>query len=351
MDTPATLADALADRGLTPDAVVRATRYYLAERLGDPAVGELRADLAERVPDGAELVEVVAQNPTLLLEAALGVLSAAWEQEGERERIVRVLDDHGGSLPGADALPVAATLVYGLFLLARAGQMTEESTTLGADGSYEHRRIERRGTLAVLLGALTRAPEPPASEPPASGPHPGLPDEGNFTVLQLDIQSSGRMPAAEQSRTAIALRDVIAAGLTDLSVRATDIVRNDQGDAWQVLIPDAAGGLTRIVSELPGRIRKRLHDAEPDLRVRMGIHCGRLRHEQRWAGPALVHVTRIIDDERIKARLRASDRQLLTVLSDRVHDETVMAGYAANVYERATAKVKETNATVWVRLS
>jgi hypothetical protein len=346
MDTPATLADALAARGLTPDAVVRVTRYYLAERLDDPAVGELRDDLAERVPDGAELVEVVAQNPTLLLETALGVLSAAWEQEGERERIVRVLDDHGGSLPAADVLPVAATLVYGLFLLARAGQMSEESTTLGADGSYEHRRIERRGALAILLGALAKA-----SDPPVPGPRPGLPGEGNFTVLQLDIQGSGQMSEAEQSRTAIALRDVIEAGLGDLSVRTVDITRNDHGDAWQVLIPDASGGLTPIVSELPGRIRKRLHDAEPDLRVRMGIHCGRLRHEQRWAGTALVHVTRIIDDERIKGRLRKSDRQLLTVLSDRVHDETVMAGYAANVYERATVKVKETKATVWLRLS
>jgi class 3 adenylate cyclase len=339
MENGTSLAAVLTERGLRPDAVVRATRYYLAERLNDPATGDLREDLAERVADGAELTGLVAGNAQLLRSAALGVLSAAWEQPGERERIVRALDEHGGNLPAADLLPVAATVVYGLFLLARTGHMTDESTTVNRDGTYEHRRIERRGALAILLGALAKAPA-----------QAGASKEGNFTVVQVDIQGSGQMSEADQARATIGLRDLLSASLADVSVGHFDI--NDKGDGWQVLIPDAAGGLTPIVSGLPRLVRKRLTDVPvPGLRVRMGIHCGRLRFEQRWTGGPLVHLARIIDDQRLKTRLEESDKRLLTVISDQAHQETVIAGYAEAAFESATIVVKETTAKVWFTMS
>lgn len=340
MATGSTLADALTERDLRPDDVIRAARFYLAERLHDPATGDLRGHLAERVPDGTELTEVVAQSPRLLLEAALGVLSAAWEQPGERERILRALDEHSGKLPAADQLPVAITLVYGLFLLARTGHVTEESTTLNRDGSYEHRKIELRGALAILLAALTKEKAPASS----------LPGEGTFTVVLLDIQKSGDLRRIDQARATLDLRDILSAALADLSVRPLGI--DDRGDGWRALIPDAAGALTAIVVGLPGLVRKRLGDSPvAGLRVRMGIDCGRLRYDQRWDGDPLVHVARIIDDRGLKDRLGESDKRLLTVLSDRVHHETVIAGYAEAAYERTTVVVKETTAEVWFTMS
>lgn len=350
MQPGASLADALNKRGLRPDDVLRATRYYLAERLDNPAVADLRADVAEQLSDGGELTATVAGDPRLLWEAALGVLSAAWEQTGERDRILRALDDHDGKLPGADLLAMASTLVYGLYLLARTGKVTEERTTLNRDGTYEHRRIERHGAGAILLAALERRPGTP--EP--NQPGPGLPGEGNFTVLLLDIQDSETLSEADQALATAALRDSVTGSLADLAIGGDGIHLADRGDGWQVLIPDAVGTLTSVVSGLPHLLRKRMgENMAPDVRVRIGIHCGRLRFERgdRWTGEPLVHLARILDDEPLKQRLRASGRHLLTVVSDRAHRETVFARYAEPVFESATVTVKKTTATVWLMLA
>jgi len=350
MQPEPTLADVLRERGVRRDALVQATRYYLAERLQDPPAEQLLADLGDQAPIGAELSAEVARNPALLPEVALGVLSAAWERPGERSRIERALDDAGGKLSSAELVPVAITLVYGLFLAVRTGRSFTTTTSMTPDGGYETKTVELQGALAIMVDALRTPPPPPIAPAAGAGVLPG---EGTFTLLLLDIQRSSQIPGAERSPLVTALLSIVHGSLKDVGVVPAQIFTDDAGDGCQVLVPEPAGALTPLVARLPALIGKRLAELRGrPVQVRMGIHTGRLRHDERgWRGTAWDHLERITNAEAIKTRLARSDQRLATVLSDRVHRETVHEGYVDAPYERVQVTRKETTAWVWLMLS
>jgi len=140
------LADELNSRAVDVDGVHQALRYYLAERLDDLPP----EDMLERMYEVAGRAEVdtaradLMGDPRLLESAALVVLSAAWAEESERDRLRAVLAETKGKLPVIEVAIIAVACMYGMYLLATGGRKKyEKTTTHNPDGTFvEKEKIE-----------------------------------------------------------------------------------------------------------------------------------------------------------------------------------------------------------------
>lgn len=152
------LADELNTRTVDTDGVHQAIRYYLAERLDDlppedmleamyTAAGQARVDAA-----CADL----ARDPRLLEDAALVVLSAAWEDESERERVRAVLTETKDKLPVIEVGLIAIACMYGMYLLRTGGIKKSETTVVHKpDGTFERKEKVEYTDPTGPLGAIT----------------------------------------------------------------------------------------------------------------------------------------------------------------------------------------------------
>lgn len=140
------LADELNARAIDTDGVHQAIRYYLAERLDDLPPEDMLEQMHEaagknRVNDAhADLT----RDPQLLESAALVVLSAAWADEAERDRLRAVLTETKGKLPVIEVGIIGVVVMYGMYLLATRGiKSSEKSTTHKPDGTFvEKEKVE-----------------------------------------------------------------------------------------------------------------------------------------------------------------------------------------------------------------
>ena len=135
------LADELNARAIDTDGVHQAIRYYLAERLDDLPP----EDMLERMHDAADKARVdLTRDPQLLESAALVVLSAAWADDSEHDRLRAVLTETKGKLPVIEVGIIAVVVMYGMYLLATRGiKKSEKTTTHKPDGTFvEKEKIE-----------------------------------------------------------------------------------------------------------------------------------------------------------------------------------------------------------------
>lgn len=157
--TPPTpsLADELNDRAIDTDGIHQALRYYLAERLDDLPPEDMREQLYAAA--GRDRVDVartdLMRDPQLLESAALVVLSAAWAEESERDRLRAVFTETKGKLPVVEVGSIAIACMYGMYLLATRGiKKYEKTTTHKPDGTFvEKEKIEYTNP-AGALGAI-----------------------------------------------------------------------------------------------------------------------------------------------------------------------------------------------------
>ncbi|MFI7672149.1 hypothetical protein [Actinophytocola sp. NPDC049390] len=136
------LADELNTRAVDTDGVHQAIRYYLAERLEDLPPEEMLEQMHEAA--GEDRVEVahadLTRDPQLLESAALVVLSGAWADESEHDRLRAVLTETKGKLPVIEVGIIAVVVMYGMYLLATGGiKRSEKTTTRKPDGTFSER--------------------------------------------------------------------------------------------------------------------------------------------------------------------------------------------------------------------
>jgi hypothetical protein len=151
------LADELNARAVDTDGVHQAIRYYLAERLDDLPP----EDMLERMYEAADRDRVDAaradlmRDSRLLESSALVVLSAAWADDTERDRLRAVLTETKGKLPVVEVGIIAIVVMYGMYLLATRGiKKYEKTTTHKPDGTFvEKEKIEYINP-AGALGAI-----------------------------------------------------------------------------------------------------------------------------------------------------------------------------------------------------
>ncbi|MBB5858149.1 hypothetical protein ACFQ05_21255 [Amycolatopsis umgeniensis] len=151
-------ADELNTRAIDTDGVHQALRYYLAERLDDLPP----EDMLEKMYDaaGKDRVDAVhsdlTRDPRALESAALAVLSAAWSDESEQNRIRAVLTETKGKLPVIEVGIIAIACMYGMYLRTTRGiKRYEKTTTRKPDGTFvEKEKIEYTDPTRPL-GAIT----------------------------------------------------------------------------------------------------------------------------------------------------------------------------------------------------
>lgn len=147
------------------DTIHQALRYYLAERLDDPAPSQMRSDL-DRLFSGssttAGVMTRLEQNPRMLENAALITLSLAWE-DGDQNRIRAALDDAKGKMPIIEIGLLSLVAMYGLYLWRTKGiRRSERVISRKPDGSLEVREVtEYTGpneALSAVVNLLIKQP-------------------------------------------------------------------------------------------------------------------------------------------------------------------------------------------------
>jgi hypothetical protein len=356
LDAASTLRDVLDRRQVRRETLYQAARYYVADRLGDPGVSDLRSDLRQLMDGADEVVAMVSADGRLLQDLSLAVLTAAWAEPGERDRVLRAVDASGGKLPVADPLLLTVMSLYGLYQVVSAGHRLEETTTIDQDGRYVTRRVDERGAIALFRDLFRGAPGEPATTDQAG------PDDAHVSIALLDIQGSTSLRQAERLAAVSWLRSTLDTALMGLGLDPADprlLQIRERGDGYQVVAPERRIGLTRIVNDLPPLLagplaaRPRPEHADGPLRVRLALHTDLLLHKDYgWDGQGLSDIARMIEVDEVKDLLRDAPERLATVLSARAHYSTVWRGYGTrDDYRRIPARINGADTHVWVVLS
>jgi hypothetical protein len=347
------LRDLLEERQLRSETVYQAVRYYLAEHLDDPDPDDLLAQLAIVMDDPDHAYTTLSRDALLLENAALLVLSQAWKDPEERERVRRAIDGATGKLPIIDPHLIAIVCLYGLYLVSRGGRH-EKTTIRRPDDSFEERLVVDYGPLAMLLRLFDnrRAAAPVPIERPS---------EASRSIVLVDIQGSARVNGYQQTQRRDWLLSTMRDAVGRLRLRWDDLDPDHRGDGVRLLVSEDGATLVDLVNGLPanleGPLREhaRMSGALTRLKVRMTIHAGLLRWSANgWDGDPLVHAARLVEAQTAKELLERADAGLALILSASVFDQAVRSGYARvdeNEYQQITVAVKETTTTAWVHLS
>ncbi|MEU8079219.1 hypothetical protein AB0B31_27705 [Catellatospora citrea] len=160
------LTSMLTERAVDPDTVHQSVLYYLGERLDDLSADDMRRTLEQAW--GAELdddLRRLASDPTLLENSALFFLASAWDEPGEQDRIVEIVEDAKAKLPVIEVGMIVLGVMYGLYLLRTGGvKRTERTTIRRPDGSFEEtltvEYADPHGPASVLAKTITRSLPP-----------------------------------------------------------------------------------------------------------------------------------------------------------------------------------------------
>lgn len=351
------------ERQLRTETLYQAARYYLAELLDYPDPDDLMTKLRTDVDDADDLSVQLSKDPLLLENAALFVLSSAWQDPAERDRVRRAIDGATGMLPVIDPTVIAIMCLYALNLLLRGSGRHEETVVRNRDNSLTLRKVDEYGPLAVILGRIrgrtSQTPEPSSEDAT-------VPDEVTRSIVLVDIQGSAMVPDYEQARRREWLRSTLKESTRRLCLEWSDLDPVDRGDGVRLLVPEHGASLTSVVDGVPGHLGGRLReharmsaDAHR-LKVRLVVHTGFVhRSPDDWNGDSLVHAARLVDAEAAKQLLtERADVGLATILSDRVFEEVVRSRrsrFAEEEYHRITVDLRRGGdpglATAWVHLS
>jgi hypothetical protein len=138
-------ADFLSGRRADTDTVLQAARYYLAERTGDLSPREMCQALAQAAADPAAVDPVLhrlEQDSGLLEDACLALLSSAWEDSAEVQRVRNAVEQAKEKLPIVEVGILAIVAMYGMYLLTTGGVKRSETVVKRTpDGGLEERKL------------------------------------------------------------------------------------------------------------------------------------------------------------------------------------------------------------------
>jgi hypothetical protein len=170
---------ALQDREIDPSLLPHAMRYFVGAWSEDLSPEQMRDRLISAGVDTAEISraqELLAEDVSLMEDAALAILQAGWEEPSSRAAVEGAFGAASAKLPVVEAALIAIVAVYGMWLAATKGRRSQHTVIRRkGDGSWEEEQsIEWYGPSGPLraIAGLFGAPVDVSSE----DENPELPD-------------------------------------------------------------------------------------------------------------------------------------------------------------------------------
>ncbi|MFE2070289.1 hypothetical protein ACFXDH_49345 [Streptomyces sp. NPDC059467] len=174
-------------------------------------------------------------------------------------------------------------------------------------------------------------------------------------IVNVDAQGSGLLSDTEKPEMRRRLYDVTGTAFEQAGIRPPRLYQEDRGDGiLGVLAPDVPP--VRVVGEWVENLHQNLRETNRDLRkplrLRVGLHIGRVTADAFGrSGRAVDLACRLCDCGTAKAILRAAaDAPLVVAASDRVHEDFVLPGgrwVDPDHYRRHDVDLKEGRTTAW----
>ncbi|MEU6193314.1 hypothetical protein [Streptomyces sp. NPDC047061] len=177
-------------------------------------------------------------------------------------------------------------------------------------------------------------------------------------IVNVDAQGSGLLSDTEKPEMRRRLYDVTGTAFEQAGIHPPRLYQEDRGDGiLSVLAPDVPPA--RIVGEWVEQLHQNLRESNRDLRkplrLRVGLHIGRVTPDAYGrSGRAVDLACRLCDCGTTKAILAAAaDAPLVVAVSDRVHEDFVLPGgrwVDPEHYRRHDVDLKEGRTTAWFRV-
>ncbi|MEU9246734.1 hypothetical protein [Streptomyces sp. NPDC048385] len=174
-------------------------------------------------------------------------------------------------------------------------------------------------------------------------------------IVNVDAQGSGLLSDTEKPEMRRRLYDVTGTAFEQAGIRPPRLYQEDRGDGiLSVLAPDVPPA--RVVGEWVQQLHQNLRESNRDLRnplrLRVGLHIGRVTADAHGrSGRAVDLACRLCDCGTAKAILKAADgAPLVVIASDRVHEDFVLPGgrwVDPEHYRRRDVDLKEGRTTAW----
>jgi hypothetical protein len=106
------------------DSIQQAARYYVAQRSDDLPEDEMAAEVRRALANPADADAAqreLARDSRALENAALAVLSVAWQDPNEREKVRAAFVGAKGKLPLIELGILATVTIYGMWLVVTGG--------------------------------------------------------------------------------------------------------------------------------------------------------------------------------------------------------------------------------------
>ncbi|MBO2445359.1 effector-associated domain 2-containing protein [Actinomadura nitritigenes] len=176
--------------------------------------------------------------------------------------------------------------------------------------------------------------------------------------MAIDIVGFGdRRSDFERQHVRKALYDSVTSAFDASDISFGQTYTEDRGDGLLIIVPPqipVEPALEELPSHLAAILRyyNRRASVEAQLKVRMAIHIGEIRHDDHGVyGSDLIHAFRLLDAPQFKEAIFGSDDALALIVSERVYTHVVGRGLGlldpadfSTIYVR----VKETASEAWV---
>lgn len=163
-----TFAEFLNEQRADMETVVQATRYWVAEKSDDATIDDQRKILDDAMPpkEFGRVTDLLSDKPDLLEAACLLVLSRAWEQPGEAQRIAAAIVAAKAKLPVTNKVLLTIAAMYAMYLLATSGGSDIHQTTVrDPDGTYRQEQVISHAPFAPVIEPILHLFDPAQAAP------------------------------------------------------------------------------------------------------------------------------------------------------------------------------------------
>lgn len=175
-----TLADHLNQRGVDSAHVEHAVRFLIGQWANYKSPDDMTTDLIEAGVASDALYAATAaltDDPELLDQAALDILSAAWNDPDLHAAAQASIDEASTRLPVIETGAIVVAAMYGLWLLTTRGRRsTTRTVRRRADGTYEQTETtewyDPAGPLRAVVDLIRPVPSDALPDPAAAPPLP-----------------------------------------------------------------------------------------------------------------------------------------------------------------------------------
>jgi vWA-MoxR associated protein C-terminal domain/vWA-MoxR associated protein middle region 0 len=180
------------------------------------------------------------------------------------------------------------------------------------------------------------------------------------TIVVVDVArfTDPARTAHHQLAVREGLYKVLKGAFIEAGVDLDNCTVEDRGDGKLILMPpDVDNG--RLADQLPSRLvaglrrHNAVHSAEAEIKLRVALHTGEVRHDEQGAvGQAVNEAFRIVELQEAKSALMLSTGALALIASDAFYRDVIVHDPATDPssYQRILISTNETLLVAWLRL-